>query len=80
MMSAMDNDYLELIDSLTTFIRNERTRCYNEGLDAERKRCSAIAMSYCSPFEVEYTEDAMTLRGRQVAQAIEKAISDQDGF
>lgn len=38
-----DADLATVLGGFTNYIMNERIRAYNEGLDAERERCAAIA-------------------------------------
>jgi hypothetical protein len=37
-----DNDLADALLAFTNYVMNERVRCYNEGVDAERKRCAEI--------------------------------------
>ena len=38
-----DQDLLENLSGLLTYIQNVRVEAYNEGVDAERERCASIA-------------------------------------
>ncbi len=39
---AEDQDFLSILAEFTSYVQNERVRSFNEGVDAERKRCAAI--------------------------------------
>lgn len=39
-----DDDLTDVLHGFTSYVMNERVRCYNDGIDAERERCAAIAL------------------------------------
>jgi hypothetical protein len=36
-------DFVDVMEMVSHYIQNERVRCFNEGMDEERRRCAAIA-------------------------------------
>ena len=38
-----DDDLADALLGFTNYVMNERVRCYNEGVDAERERCLQAA-------------------------------------
>lgn len=58
-----DVDLVSVLEGFTGFVRNERVRCYNEGLDAgiaaERERCAKIAEGEMIP--TDYVSQAKTI-------------------
>lgn len=41
-----DDDLADVLLGFTNYVMNERVRCYNEGVDAERERCAKIADAF----------------------------------
>jgi hypothetical protein len=41
-----DNDLADALHGFTEYVMNERVRCYNEGVDAERERCAKLAHQF----------------------------------
>lgn len=71
-MAEPDTDLAEVLLQFTNLIMNERVRSYNEGVDAERARCAAIADDHASA-ECNGIKDqtaAMRLGAQSIAEAI----------
>lgn len=43
MSKQSDPDIVAIFNDLTMYVQNERVKAFNEGVDAERKRCMEVA-------------------------------------
>jgi hypothetical protein len=75
-------DFVEILSAITIYIQNERVTAYNEGVDAERTRCSKIASEYiraaCTGMKGRTDDDRQTAAARVTAQSIANRITTPD--
>lgn len=74
MLENPDSDLADALHGFTNYVMNERVRAYNEGVDAERKRCADLVTSRAAVWRGKHGDGACSLPLEEECEDIASAI------